>query len=263
MSLALIAVLAFLGVFGGFSAGLLGFGGGVLMFPLLYYVPPLLGMVALDVKTVAALVVTQVFFSTVVAGIAHFRSKRVQWRIAFAAGVISAVGAFSGGVASSWVSERFLLLLFAIVTLLVVLIMFLPSPTEEQEKIPVDRVTVALFPLSLCSSVAGVVVGFLGAGNFIFVPLLIYIMKMPTRIAIACSLFIAMMNTTLGFLGKLVMGQIPFALALAVVIGSTLGAVAGEKIHGRLSPPVLRHIFAVMVAGIGIRVWMTLLGLDP
>jgi uncharacterized membrane protein YfcA len=62
MSLALIAVLAFLGVFGGFSAGLLGFGGGVLMFPLLYYVPPLLGMVALDVKTVAALVVTQVFF---------------------------------------------------------------------------------------------------------------------------------------------------------------------------------------------------------
>jgi uncharacterized membrane protein YfcA len=248
---------------GGFSAGLLGFGGGVLMFPLLYYVPPLLGMAALDVKTVAALVVSQVFASTLVAGVAHFRSKRVQWRIAFIAGIISAVGSFAGGVASPWLSEQFLLLLFAIVILLVGLMMFLPSPTEEQEKLPANRVTVALFPLSLCSSVAGVVVGFLGAGNFIFVPLLIYVMKIPTRIAIACSLFIAMMNTTSGVLGKLVTGQIPFALALAIVIGSTLGAVAGEKVHGRLSPPVLRHIYAAMVGGIGIRVWMKLLGLDP
>jgi uncharacterized membrane protein YfcA len=262
MSLTLIPVLALLGVLGGFSAGLLGFGGGVIMFPLLFYVPPLLGMATLEAKTVAALVVSQVFFSTLVGGVAHFRSQRVHWRIASVAGGISAVGAFAGGVASPWVSERFLLLLFAIVTLLVGLMMFLPSPTEAQETVPVSRVRVALFPLSLCSSVAGVVVGFLGAGNFIFVPLLIYIMKVPTRISIACSLFIAMMNTTFGFLGKLVTGQIPLTLALAVVTGATLGAVAGEKIHGRLSPSVLRHIYAAMVSAITIRVWMTLLGFD-
>ena len=42
MSAALIGAMAALGAIGGFLAGLLGFGGGVLMFPLLYYVPPLL-----------------------------------------------------------------------------------------------------------------------------------------------------------------------------------------------------------------------------
>ena len=40
MSLTLVATLVGLGAAGGFAAGLLGLGGGVLMFPLLYYVPP-------------------------------------------------------------------------------------------------------------------------------------------------------------------------------------------------------------------------------
>ena len=42
MSFPLIALLASLGALGGFAAGLLGFGGGVVMFPLLLYVPSLL-----------------------------------------------------------------------------------------------------------------------------------------------------------------------------------------------------------------------------
>ena len=65
MSFSLIALLASLGALGGFAAGLLGFGGGVVMFPLLLYVPSLLGFAELDAKTVAAVVVTQVFFSDV------------------------------------------------------------------------------------------------------------------------------------------------------------------------------------------------------
>jgi len=44
-----------IGAVGGFFAGLLGFGGGVIvMFPLLYYIPPLLDLARIDAKTVAA-----------------------------------------------------------------------------------------------------------------------------------------------------------------------------------------------------------------
>jgi len=49
--------IALLGCAGGSSSGLLGFGGGVVMFPLLYYVPPLNGLAPLDAKTVAAIVI--------------------------------------------------------------------------------------------------------------------------------------------------------------------------------------------------------------
>lgn len=68
------------------------------------------------------------------------------------------------------------------------------------------------------------------------------------------------MNTASGFLGKLVSGQNPLTAAAAVVAGAGLGAVAGEKIHGKVSPQNLRYICAVMVSLIALRVWLTVLG---
>jgi uncharacterized membrane protein YfcA len=262
VSFTLIATLAALGAIGGFAAGLLGFGGGVLMFPLLYYVPASLGLERIDANTVAAVVMSQVFFSTFAGGMAHLRSGRVQGRIAFRAGIVSAIGSFSGGVVSRWTPERFLLVLFGAVTLVVAAMMLLPGPSKHQEEIPLDRVQLPRTPLSLCSLITGIVIGFLGAGNFVFVPLLIYVLKVPTRIAIGSSLFIAMMNTATGFLGKLVTGQIPITMATAVTFGAVVGALAGERIHGRVSARTLRYIYAAMVALIAVRVWLTILSVE-
>jgi uncharacterized protein len=260
ISLTLISTLAALGVLGGFFAGLLGFGGGVMMFPLLYYIPPLLGLSRLDAKTVAAVVISQVFFSTIIGGMAHLRHRRVHRRLVLGAGPASAIGSFAGAVLSGKVSEDLLLALFGIITVLVLCMMFLPAPDHAQEDLSQERVNVALLPLMVCSLAAGSVIGLLGAGNFVFVPLLIYVLKVPTRIAIGSSLFIAMMNTSSGFLGKLLTGQIPLLLASSVVIGAAIGAVMGEKLHGEISAKTLRQIYGLMVAVIAVRVWMTLLG---
>lgn len=256
MNPTLVAVLAGLGVIGGFFAGLLGFGGGVVMFPLLYYVPPLFGLAPLEAKTVAAVVVSQVFFSALIGGLAHSRRGRVHARIALPAGISSSIGAFAAGVASKWTSEGFLLLLFGIVTLLVGMIMFLPAPRHRDET--PYRIAPAMVPLASYSFVAGTVVGFLGAGNFAFVPLLIYVLKVPTRIAIGSSLFIALMNSTAGFVGKLATGQIPLLLSGVVVAGAAAGALLGEKIHRLVPAPTLRAIYALLVALIAARVWLTI-----
>jgi uncharacterized protein len=260
ISLTLISTLTALGVVGGFFAGLLGFGGGVMMFPLLYYIPPLLGLSRLDAKTVAAVVISQVFFSTIIGGMAHLRHRRVHRRLVLGAGPASAMGSFSGAVLSGRASEDFLMALFGIITVLVLGMMFLPPPDHVQENLSQDQIVVALPPLILCSFAAGSIIGLLGAGNFVFVPLLIYVLKVPTRIAIGSSLFIAMMNTSSGFVGKLVTNQIPLLLAASVVIGAAIGALIGEKLHGNVSAKTLRQIYGVMVAIIAARVWMTLLG---
>jgi len=262
MSALLIGGLTFVGAIGGFFAGLLGFGGGVVMFPMLYYVPPLLGLERLDAKTVAAVVMTQVFFSALVGGLAHRRSGRVHGRIALVAGIASALGSFLGGAASKWTSDRFLLLLFGIATLLVLAMMLLPAPGPELEKVSLEKVAVATLPLSLCSFATGILIGFLGAGNFVFVPLLIYILKVPTRIAIGSSLVIALMNTATGFLGKLATGQIPWLVAIVVVIGATIGTLVGERIHRRLPTHMLRYVYGVMVGLIAVRIWLSILDLD-
>ena len=259
MSVALIALLASLGALGGFAAGLLGFGGGVVMFPLLLYVPALLGFADLDAKSVAAVVVTQVFFSALIAGAAHFRSGHVHRPITLTAGLASAGGAFLGGIASQWVSNRVLLILFGSITLLVLAMMLMPAPGIGQDRRSTEQVRLPALPLSIFSTLTGGIIGLVGSGNFIFPPLLIYILKVPTRIAIGSSPLIAMINSSAGFLGKLLSDQIPFLLTVVVVSGAALGAIGGERLHRRLSNATLRRIYAVLVIVIALRVWLTLL----
>ena len=260
MSATLIAAMVGLGAIGGFLAGLLGFGGGVLMFPLLYYVPPLLELPRLEAQTVAAVVISQVFFSSLVGGVAHLRGGHVHGRLAFIAGSVSAVGSFAGGIASKWASERFLLLLFGIVTLCVLLMMFLPAPEHDDDVRSMEKLAVPSIPLACYSLATGTVIGFLGAGNFVFVPLLIYVFKVPTRAAIGSTLFIALMNSATGFVGKLVTGQVPL-IAIAVILGAAIGALAGEKAHRHVSTQTLRIVYAGMVLLITIRIWLTITGI--
>lgn len=259
MTLAFFATLAVLAGVAGFGAGFIGLGGGLLLFPLLLYLPSLLGLESLDTKTVAALVISQVFFSGLIGGVAHWRKGRVHNRLTLVGALASAAGAFLGGVTSKWVSEWFLLLLFGIVTLLAGAVMFLPGLPKDREELSVEKVVVSIIPLTCISSAVGLVVGLLGAGNFLFVPLLIYVLRIPTRITIGSSLAIHVFNTLAGFLGKLLTGQIPYLLTLAVIVGGSLGALAGERSHSRASPRVLRYVYATVVGVVAVRIWITLL----
>ena len=259
MTVALIALLASLGALGGFAAGLLGFGGGVVMFPLLLYIPPLFGFTDLDAKTVAAVVVAQVFFSAAVAGAAHFRSGRVHRQLTLIAGLTSAGGAFLGGVASPWVPNRVLLFLFGSITLLVMTMMALPAPAQSQDNRSMEQVRLPTLTLSIFSLLTGGITGLLGSGNFIFPPLLIYILKVPTRIAIGSSPIIALLNSSAGFLGKLLTDQVPLGLTVVVIFGAGLGAIGGEWVHRRLSSTTLRRIYAGLVTVVAFKVWLTLL----
>jgi uncharacterized membrane protein YfcA len=244
----------------GFGSGFIGVGGGLLLFPLLIYIPPYFGLNAIDAKTVAALVISQVFFGGLIGGAAHWRRGRVHGKLTLVGGVTSSAGAFFGGIASKWVSEWFLLLLFGIVTIVAGAVMFLPAPSAEREAANIDAIAIPFVALGAIALAVGVVVGLLGAGNFLFVPLLIYLLKMPTRISIGSSLVIFVVNGFSGFLGKLVTGQIPWLLTLAIIAGASLGALAGEKCHSQVSPKVLRYAYAGIIAVVALRIWTTIFG---
>lgn len=260
MSIGLFAILMTLASVAGFGAGFIGLGGGLLLFPLLLYLPPFLGLEALDAKTVAALVISQVFFAGVIGGAAHWRKGRVHKKLTLVGAVSSAIGAFIGGVGSKWVSEWFLLLLFGIVVIVAGAVMFLPGPSAEREEVAVDKIRIPSISLGMLSFLVGVVVGLLGAGNFLFVPLLIYVLQIPTRITIGSSLAIHVLNGFAGFMGKLITGQVPLVMTLAIIIGASVGAFAGEKSHSRVSTKVLRYVYAGVIAVVALRIWLTLLG---
>lgn len=83
--------------------------------------------------------------------------------------------------------------------------------------------------------------------------------EVPTHIAIGGSPIIAMINLSVGFLGKLLTGQILFLLTFVVVLGAALGVIGGERVHRQLSSAILRPIYAVLVTMITSRLWLTLL----
>jgi uncharacterized membrane protein YfcA len=243
----------------GFGAGFIGLGGGLLLFPLLLYLPPYLGLEAIDAKTVAALVISQVFFAGLIGGAAHWRKGRVHKKLTLVGAIASAVGSFMGGVASKWVTEWSLLFLFGIVTIIAGAVMFLPGPSVELEQTSVERIIVPPVALAAISIAVGIVVGLLGAGNFLFVPLFIYVLRIPTRITIGSSLAIHVLNGFSGFIGKLITGQVPFLMTVVVILGASLGAAIGEKSHSRASPKILRFAYACVIAIVALRVWISLL----
>ena len=88
VSAAFLLTLAALGFAGAFTSGLVGVGGAIVMIPLLLYVPPLLGVGSLDIKTVAGVTMAQVLAASVMGAWTHGRSAMLHRRLALWGGKI-------------------------------------------------------------------------------------------------------------------------------------------------------------------------------
>ena len=98
-----------LGIVGGGLSGLLGIGGGLVIIPLLLYVPEWLGFGGIDIRTASAVAVMQVTAATLSGTLAHGRQRRVYARLALTMSAGSAGGALLGGVVSAYVPSHVLL----------------------------------------------------------------------------------------------------------------------------------------------------------
>src|SRR5256714_12283368 len=67
---------------GAFVSGLVGVGGAVVMIPLLLYVPPLVGVGKLDVRTASAVPMVQAFFAAFTAALVHRRRRALRPNLA-------------------------------------------------------------------------------------------------------------------------------------------------------------------------------------
>jgi len=103
------AVMALLGVIAGFLSGLLGIGGGIVMAPLLLYVPPLVGCEPLSMKVVAGLTIVQGLAACISGVIAHRRFNFVSGGLSSWMGGTIFVAALIGGAGAKHVANHVLL----------------------------------------------------------------------------------------------------------------------------------------------------------
>ena len=259
MSAAFGAALFALGLVGAFVAGLLGVGGAIVMIPLLLYVPPLLGVGALDVKAVAGITMVQVLVAALSGVIAHRRVRAVSAELAWVGGLSMAAGSLTGALASKVVPERLLLALFGVMTLAALALLFVPREETGQPTFA-DTVTFSRRRAAAVSLAVGLAAGLVGAGGaFLLVPLLLVVVGIPIRVTIGSSLAITAVSALTGVLGKLVTGQILWGPALVVAAGAAPGAQLGALVSRRLSGVRLKQVLFVVVLASTIRVWWDLL----
>ncbi len=259
METGLFATLFVLGLFGGFLSGLLGIGGGIIMVPLLLYLPPLLHVGTLSMKVVAGITSVQSFFGAASGAIAHKRQQYVSAPLAIYMGGSMGAGSLVGSIASKYVSSETILMVFAFMAFGAAILMFLPNP-ENGTAYRVHDLTFNK-PLTLGIGLfIGLFAGIIGQGGaFLFIPSMLFILRIPTRITIGTALVIGMVSSVSVLIGRMGTHQIPYLMSGILVAGVMVGAQLGALLSHKTPKKVLRGILAVIIAATAVKIWYELI----
>lgn len=254
-----LLMVLLLGLGGGFLSGLLGIGGGIVMAPALLYVLPLTGAATLGMKVVTGLTITHGLFASLSGAVRHGSYDFVSRPLVTFMGVPIAIFALGGALLSRSVSDSVLGAVFATLALTAAVIMFIPQPQRDIEVSP-RKVTFNRGGAIAIAASIGFLGGLVGqGGSFILIPLMLAVLKIPTRVALGSNLAIVFCASVAGFIGKWSTGQVPIPLAAALVIGAVPGAQLGAFLSRRTRPFTLRLVLACVIAVAAVRIWYDVL----
>jgi uncharacterized membrane protein YfcA len=284
MDVNLLLILLFGGMVG-FLSGLVGVGGGFLITPLLIFtgVPPIVA-----VATGSA----QMAGTSAGATYSHWRLGNVDFKI----GVVLLIGSWLGGAGGVQLASiltktgqfanivTFLyvgLLGFIGVSMMIesvkaVLGVARPSASASANNgvmtqllqrlpwriaFPVSGLEISVIVPLFLGVMVGILTSLMGVGGgFIMVPIMIYLLKMPTRIVVGTSLFQLLFTTAVVSVMQAGVNHAvdPF-LALILIFGSAFGTQWGARLGVRLPAEKLRLVLALVVVGVAIKMLFGLL----
>lgn len=267
----------------GFLSGLFGVGGGFLLTPLLIFtgIPPVV-----SVATVA----TQIVAASASGSLSYWRRNLIDIKLAV---VLLFAGVFGAGLGITiFDALRRLGQLDLIISLCYVTFLGLvgglmlteslrailnarrgrPAPLRRpgqhswvhglpfKMRFKRSKLYISAIPVVLL----GLGIGFLGTllgigGGFIMVPALIYLIRVPTNLVIGTSLVQILGTMAVATVLHAMTSQtVDFILALILMIGGVVGAQFGARVGQNLRGDHLRALLALLVLGVGVRFFVTL-----
>ncbi len=282
LSVNALAMIA-MGAAVGFLSGIFGVGGGFLMTPLLIFsgVPT-----AVAVATGA----NPIIASSITGTIAQYKRKNVDIKLGGLLLAGGAAGSLIGVFAIHLLRKAgqvdfFVTVLYVIFMSVIGVLMLAESALRliprgrpvaaSSRRLPhrgwihrlpfktrlrVSKLYISAIPPITLGLIVGFLSGLMGVGGgFVIVPGLIYLLRVPTNVAIGTSLFqVIFVSAVTTILQAALNRTVDIALALLLMAGGVAGAHVGAVAGGSLKAEQIRLLLALLVLAVGLRLGVQL-----
>lgn len=257
MDILFISTIFIIGFFGSFVSGMVGVGGSIIKYPMLLFIPPMLGFAAFTAHEVSGISAIQVFFATI-AGVWAYRGTGYLHRtLIIYMGSSILVGSLIGAFASNVFSESTVNVVYAVLATIAVVLMFLPKKQILEQ--PANQISFNRALAASLSFIVGIASGIVGAaGSFLLVPIMLTVLKLPTRVTIATSLAVTFISSIGSTVGKVATEQVLYGPAIVMIVASLIASPIGAKFGQNMNTKVLQWLLALLILGSAIQIWMTL-----
>ncbi|MDM5300612.1 sulfite exporter TauE/SafE family protein [Bacillus subtilis] len=255
MDIAFMITLFIIGFIGAFISGMIGIGGSVVNYPMLLYIPSLVGVMSLTAHEVSGIGAIQVFFATLGGFWAYRESGFLNKAIIIYMGSSILIGSVLGSYISHRISEQGMNFVYGILAIIAVILMFIPKKGQEHRE--GEEVIFHKWLASSLAFIIGGVSGILGAGGaFVLVPIMLSILNIPVRITVASSLAVTFLSSIGATVGKVITGQVLFVPALVLMIASLIASPIGAKVGQKVNTKFLQWILALLISATAIKIWI-------
>lgn len=253
-----VVLLILLGFIGSFLSGLLGIGGAIVKYPMLLMIPPLFDFHAFSAHEVSGISALDVLFVSIAGVLGYRNGGNLNKSLIMIMGSFVLIGSFIGSFESKLLSETQVNIVYGILALLAAIMMFIPKkPVTESH---IEQVTFHKPLASILAFFVGIGSGIVGAGGgFLLIPIMLLILRIPTRMAIASSLAITLISSVAGSIGKITTGQVEYLPAAIIILAGLIAAPMGAKVSTKLNTKVLESLLAVLILGTAVKIWIDIL----
>ncbi|KRE32995.1 sulfite exporter TauE/SafE family protein [Paenibacillus sp. Soil724D2] len=258
MDLTWIITIFIIGFLGSFISGMVGIGGSIINYPMLLFIPVALGFTAFTAQEVSAISAIQVLFASLMGMLVFRKGGFLNKSLVLYMGTSIIVGSFIGSYVSNTLPSSAINSFYAILALIAAIMMFLPKQGQDAQD--VSKVTFNKPLAVILALIIGTVSGIVGAaGAFITVPVMLVVLKIPTRVAIASSLAITFISSIGSTTGKLLGGHMLMVPSIVLVVASTIASPIGAKLSKKINTKILQWILSALITATVFKIWYSIL----
>lgn len=261
-------VLVIIGIAASSLGSLIGLGGGIIVVPALLYLGSMSWFGHVTPQVAVGTSLFTMIFTGLSSTLAYLKHKTIDYK----SGFLFLIGSGPGSIIGAWVTEKLNLHSFSeFFGIFIIFVSIVLVLKEKLKPIPYrkDRGIVRTFtdnsgktyeygfnPYTgiAISFVVGFFSGIFGVGGgSLMVPTMILLFFFPPHVAVATSMFMILPTSILSSITHLMLGNVNWHFALALIPGAWIGAKVGVYLNQRLKSKTIVLILRTVLVIVGVQ----------